>query len=171
MKLVAGMLASVEELFLEAEEMLSRHFGKTDFASNIIPFRHTSYYENEMGKNLLRKFISFEKLIDAGSLAEIKILTGSIEKKLSNASGSRRVNIDPGYLTAAKLVLATTKNYGHRIYIGNGIYAEVTLHFRDVSFKPWDWTYPDYRMEEYIDIFNEIRKVYLSEFPPLKNGD
>ena len=161
-KLVAGMLSSVEELFSEAEEMLSRHFGKTDFASNIIPFRYTSYYENEMGKNLLRKFISFEKLIDAGSLAEIKILTGSIEKKLSNDSGSRRVNIDPGYLTAAKLVLATTKNYGHRIYIGNGVYAEVTLHFKDGSFKPWDWTYPDYRMDEYIEIFNKIRKIYLT---------
>ena len=161
-KLIAGMLSSVEEFFLEAEEKLSRHFGKTDFASNIIPFRYTSYYEKEMGKNLLRKFVSFGKLIDAGSLAEIKILAGNIEKELSNASGSRRVNIDPGYLTDAKLVLATTKNYGHRIYIGNGIYAEVTLHFRDGSFKPWDWTYPDYRMEEYIEIFNKIRKVYIT---------
>ena len=158
-KLIAGMLSSVEELFLEAEEKLSRHFGKIDFAGDIIPFWYTSYYENEMGKNLLRKFVSFGKLIDAGSLSEIKILAGNIEKELSNASGKRMINIDPGYLTDAKLVLATTKNYGHRIYIGNGIYAEVTLHFKDGNFRAWDWTYPDYRTEEYIEIFNKIRKI------------
>ncbi len=171
-KLIVGMLSSSEELFGEAEETLGRHFGEVDFGSQVIPFTYTSYYEKEMGKGLLRKFISFTDLIDAGTLADTKNITRNVEKKFSLSalpvsSGNRRINIDPGYVGGAKLVLATTKNYDHRVYLKDGIYAEVTLHFRDGSFGAWPWTYPDYNTKEYIEIFSHIRKIYLEQ---LKGG-
>ena len=160
------MLSSEEGLFAEAEKVLTRHFGRVDFASQTIPFRHTTYYEKEMGAGLLRKFISFRDLIDAKNIVETKLLTRNIEEQFSNEKGSRRINLDPGYVCGAKLVLSTTKNYDHRIYLRDGIYAEVTLHYRSGTFSPWEWTYADYRTKEYIEIFNRIRKLYLGQ---LKN--
>jgi|GEM_PF-137117 len=160
-KLVVGMLSPTGELFAQAEELLSQKFGAVDFSSRLLPFAYTKYYDKEMGNGIFRKFISFRELINADSIAEIKIFTCGIEKQFSSPSGSRRINLDPGYISAAKLVLATTKNYDHRIYLKDGIYAEVTLSFRDHRFQPCDWTYPDYRTDEYIKIFNEIRKSYL----------
>ena len=160
-KLIVGMLSPEEGLFVEAEEVLLQHFGAVDFSSKTIPFAYTKYYDKEMGPGILRKFISFKELIDAGALAEIKNFTRGIEKKFLSESGRRRINLDPGYVSGAKLVLATTKDYGHRIYLKDGIYAEVTLRFKDGTFRPLEWAYPDYRTGDYISIFNEIRTLFL----------
>ena len=120
------------------------------------------YFSRELGENLGRKFLGFERLIDPEELASIKLLTNQLEGKFSEG-GARRINLDPGYVDSAKLVLATTKNRDHRIYIGQGIFAEVTLHFRGKSFRAWEWTYPDYATPEYIAIFNEIRALYRQQ--------
>jgi hypothetical protein len=170
-KLFVGMLSVAEELFTETEKKLVLHFGEIDFGSKPIPFTYTDYYEKEMGKGLLRRFVSFAELVDAGSLAEIKILTRRIEGQFSGTSGNRRINIDPGYVSGAKAVLATTKDYDHRIYLGEGIYAEVTLHYRGGSFRAWDWTYPDYRTQKYIEIFNKIRRLYMDQAGGGKKAD
>ncbi len=162
-KLIVGMLSPVEELFAEAEKVLGQRFGAVDFSSKLIPFTHTKYYDKEMGQGILRKFISFKGLIDAGGIAEIKTFTCGVEKQFSSPTGARRINLDPGYVSGAKLVLATTKNYDHRVYLKDGIYAEVILHFRNGSFQVWPWTYPDYRSKEYIEIFNKIRTLFLEE--------
>ncbi|MBA7494780.1 hypothetical protein ES702_05357 [subsurface metagenome] len=162
-KLVVGMLSPVEELFGKAEKVLSKHFGEIDFSSKLIPFTHTKYYDKEMGAGILRKFISFKDLIDAGDISEIKNLTCAVERQFSSSTGARRINLDPGYVSYAKLILATTKNYDHRVYLKDGIYAEVTLHFRNGSFNPFEWTYADYRTEEYIEIFNKIRTLFLEQ--------
>ncbi len=163
-KLIVGMITSDEKLFNIAESMLSDKFGSIDFYSEILAFDYTDYYKPEMGENLKRKFISFEKFIHPENLAEIKILTNELEKNfLIENSEKRRINIDPGYLTAAKLVLASTKDHIHRIYLGRGIYAEITLQMQGKSFHPWQWTYPDYRSEEYIRIFNSIRQIYMKQ--------
>lgn len=162
-KLITGMLSSEDGLFTEAEKILAQHFGEIDFKSQIIPFSYTTYYEKEMGAGLLRKFISFRELIDAGNIVEAKLTVRNIERQFSDVEGSRRVNLDPGYVSGAKLVLSTTKNYDHRIYLRDGIYVEVTLHYRDGTFLPWEWTYPDYRTKEYIKIFNHIRRLYLDQ--------
>ena len=95
-------------------------------------------------------------------IAEIKVLTNKIEEKLSSA-GKRLVNIDPGYLDLAKLILASTKDYSHRIYLGKGIYAEITLSYQGKSFQGWQWTYPDFRTTEYRNIFNQIRELYAGQ--------
>ncbi len=162
-KLITGMLSSEDGLFTEAEKILTQHFGEIDFASQAIPFSRTAYYENEMGAGLLRKFISFRELIAAENITGVKQVTRNVEKQFSDAGGARRINLDPGYVSGAKLVLTTTKNYDHRIYLRDGIYAEVTLHYRDGTFLPWEWTYPDYRTKEYIEIFNHIRKLYFEQ--------
>jgi hypothetical protein len=159
-KLVAGFIYKDEAFFLKAREKLKKRFGKIDFESALLSFDYTDYYEAEMGKQLKRKFISFSRLIPIEDLYRIKLYTNRLEVKIS-AGKFRQVNIDPGYIDLAKLVLATTKDYAHRVFLRKGIFAEITLSFRGNSFSANDWTYPDYRSKEYIDIFNQIRKLYL----------
>ncbi len=165
-KLIIGFIFKEEAVLNKAEIILGRHFGKIDFASGILPFTHTSYYAPEFGANLKRKFISFKNFILPQGLSKIKIITNKIEKKLS-VQGRRLVNIDPGYVDLAKLILASTKDYKHRIYLNKGIYAEVALFFQDSTFKSWEWTYPDYQTAAYIDLFNRIREIYAGQ---LKNS-
>ena len=159
-KLVVGFIYKDEAIFIKAKEKLIKKFGKVDFVSDCLDFNYTDYYESEMGKGLKRRFISFTKLIPIQDLYRIKLYTNRLEIKFL-AAKSRQVNIDPGYLDLAKLVLATTKDYAHRIFLRKGIFAEITLSFRVNSFSANEWTYPDYRSKEYIDIFNQIRKLYL----------
>jgi len=161
-KLIIGMFTNRIELFQETLKVLKKRFGPVDYESPLLPFDKTDYYEEEFGKDLKRKFYSFKKLIKAEDLAKIKIFTNSLEKKFSE-EGNRLINLDPGYLAPAKLVLATTKDYQHRIYYGKGIYGEVTLRYKRRSFISWEWTYPDYRTKEYIKIFNHIRKIYMEQ--------
>lgn len=161
-KLIAGFIFNQDAIFLKAKKGLQRKFGSIDLESPTLPFLHTDYYSKEMGTGLKRKFLSFNNLILPSRLAAIKIFTNDLENALSH-NLKRQINIDPGYLETSKLVLATTKNYNHRIYINRGIYAEVTLFFQNHTFKPWDWTYPDYRTPAYIEVFNNIRQIYLNQ--------
>ena len=109
-KLVIGLISGQEDYFLLAQKLLCRKFGEMDFQSNLVAFDFTDYYAAEMGKDLQRKFISFRKLIKPEDLSSIKIFTKRIEKRFSRKN-RRQINIDPGYLTAAKLILATTKDF------------------------------------------------------------
>ncbi len=161
-KLVVGMIAGRKPLFDAAQRELIARFGPLDYESPLMPWEFTDYYSRELGENLLRKFVAFQRLINPLRLAEVKLFTNQLEANFSE-EGARRINLDPGYLDSAKLVLATTKNRDHRIYIGQGIFAEVTLHFRGKSFRAWEWTYPDYATPEYIAIFNEIRALYRQQ--------
>lgn len=161
-KLIIGLIFSDPRYLLKIKKILKRHFGRIDFESQIFPFTLTNYYEPEFGDNLKRAFISFEKLIRPERLATIKRLTNKLEHKLSKRD-ARMINIDPGYIDLAKLILASTKDYRHRIYLDKGIYAEITLYYQDRSFKYWEWTYPDYRSPEYIQVFNRIREIYAMQ--------
>ncbi len=161
-KLFVGFIFKKECVLSQAEHILKKRFGKIDFVSKIQPFVHTAYYEREFGKDLKRKFISFQRLILPQQLSQIKIITNKIEEKLSEDRG-RLINIDPGYLDLSKLILASTKDYKHRIYLNKGIYAEVTLFYQDKTFKFWEWTYPDYKTVEYIKIFNQMREIYARQ--------
>jgi hypothetical protein len=158
-KLVIGFIYKDEAIFIKAKEKLRKKFGKIDFESADIDFNYTDYYEAEMGKGLRRRLISFTKLIPIQDLYRIKLYADRLETKFLTFK-CRQVNIDPGYMDLAKLVLATTKDYAHRIFLRKGIFAEITLSFRGDSFSANAWTYPDYCSKEYIDIFNQIRKLY-----------
>lgn len=162
-KLFTGMLAGRTDLFEMAQKEMTARFGAIDAASEIVPFDFTDYYTEEMGPNLLRKFIAFERLINPKELAAAKLFTNELEEQISEQLGSvrRLINLDPGYLSLSKLVLASTKDYSHRIYLGDGIFAEVTLHFSNRTFNPWPWTYPDYKTEGYRRFFESLRARYM----------
>jgi hypothetical protein len=161
-KLICGFIFASEEAYCVARRRIERRFGAADLESNAIPFIFTGHYTEEMGAGLTRRFCSFPRLINPSDLPAIKILTNRIEERLAR-NKRRLVNIDPGYVDCAKLVLASTKDFRHRILIGRGIYAEVTLYYQGKSFRSWELTYPDYRTQEYIDIFNSIRALYSEQ--------
>lgn len=161
--LICGVLAGKAEWLDAARQRLVETFGPTDLDSDIWPFNYTDYYEDQMGPGLLRRFHSLERLIEPGELPATKVATNRMEAALAAAIGDppeRPANLDPGYVCRAKLVLATTKDYTHRLYLGQGIYGEATLRWRDGSFAPWEWTYPDYRSKQYIEFFARVRLAY-----------
>lgn len=162
-KFIAGLIFQDPSVCEKIQKILCRKFGPLDSKSPSWVFNQTDYYEKEMGQNLKRIFLSFEKLIDAQQLPRIKLLTNRIEKKFSYDATHRRVNIDPGYLTLSKLILITTKNFAHRIYVGQGLFEEITLSFRNGSFQAGPLTYPDFRQKSHLDFFNQIRDTYYQQ--------
>lgn len=162
-KLIIGLIAHDDGLFDKTQKALTRKFGPADLVSPLYDFDSTDYYEKEMGKGLKRKFLSFQGLIAPERLAGIKRYTNSLENRLSRNRGRRDINIDPGYVSLSKLVLATTKSFVHRIYIGRGIFEEITLYFKEGSFAAGPWTYPDFRQQTHIAFFNGIRNTYYGQ--------
>ena len=159
-KLIMGMLSSVRTLFEEVEILLEKKLGKIDVKSDIIPFDFTDYYKKEMGPNILRRFFSFKNSIDPEEISSIKVWTNELEdtyKRNGKYPVHRPVNLDPGYLTRCKLILASTKDFYHRIYLQKGIYAEVTLYYKERQYENLPWTYPDYQTAEYKDFFLRVR--------------
>jgi hypothetical protein len=159
-KLLIGMLSNDEPLFSTVKQILEADFGPCDLESPIWPWEHTIYYQKEMGSGLKRKFIFFENLINPVSISEIKLKTIELEGELFNDDGGRRINLDPGYLDAAKLVLVSTKDFSHRMYLDKGIYGEVTLIYSNSNYQSLPYTFPDYRTEEYINIFKQAREIF-----------
>lgn len=164
-KLIIGMISPNVDLFDQLTQILVEKFGPVDLKSNVFNFDKTDYYEEEIGKNLKRRFLSFRELIEPRGLVEIKLFTNSLEEKfsLSKDEPSRLINLDPGYLDCTRLVLANTKDSPNRIYLRERIYAEITLYFSQGTFKFRPWTFPDYKTREYIETFNQIRKLYISQ--------
>lgn len=159
-KLLMSLIVSEDDVLQRGLQDLRLTFGEIDFMSDQFPFNLTEYYAKEMGINLFRHFITFERLISMASLPDIKQATNHLEERLASPDGKRRINIDPGYLCLEHMILATTKAYTHRPYLRDGIYADVTLIYHKKSFQPSEWTYPDYRQEEIISLFNQLRKKY-----------
>jgi hypothetical protein len=163
-KLFVGMLSSDPLLFEAALEILCERYGPVDYQNDVLPWNKTNYYRDEMGDGIVRTFVFFKELMDPGELAKTKLFTNEIEKDFAVHAGDtlrRRINLDPGYVTEAKVVLATTKDFSHRVYIGSNVYAEVTLRYsiKERQFIPCDYTYPDYRTDEYQTVFNKAREL------------
>lgn len=165
-RLVTGVYTSDKELFEPVLSELEELFGKTDTVSNWMAFDRTDYYEKEMGSPLFRRMISFETLVEQEALADIKLATNAIEKKYT-AEGKRKVNIDPGYMLLSRFILATGKDFSHRIYIGKGIYGDLTLIYHKGGFTFLPWTYPDYREEAMTSYLLEVRDKYAVDFKAL----
>jgi len=160
-KLFFGLIFAERDIFDAVLKRLANDYGDIDYMSDVVPFDKTSYYEKEIGANLSRVFISIKELTAPDELPSVKIQTNILERHFGRADGTRIVNIDPGYLGLSKVVLATTKDYNHRLYLGRKIFGEVTLHYKgdEKTFAPWEWTYPDYREKMAIDFFNHMRQV------------
>ncbi|MCX6349273.1 MAG: DUF4416 family protein [Candidatus Aureabacteria bacterium] len=161
-KLISGILAASPAWLERGKQALRGRFGEIEAESVPIPFSFSDYYRDELGDSILRQFLSFQAPLSAEDLADIKIATNEMEILLSER-GKRKTNLDPGYVDLSKLVLATTKDATYRVYLGKGIYAQPTLVFREGSFRPWEWTYPDYREAGAIEFFNKVRQGYKDE--------
>jgi len=161
-KMICGLLSSDVKLIEKTKKLLEKKFGPIDLESDVIPFSFTHYYDEELGSNILRQYISFKKFIKQENIGKIKRKTIKLESKFK-IGDKRKVNIDPGFVSLAKLVLATTKDATYRMYLGKGIFAESTLFFKDGTFTAWPWSYPDYKSEIGIEFFNEVREVYRKD--------
>jgi len=161
-KLVIGLFLKEKDLINPVVNDLRSLFGDLDLVSDWIPFDFTSYYAEEMGVPLFRRVMAFRGLIPQSALSSIKRRTNEIEEKYAQA-GKRRVNIDPGYMLAERFVLATGKNFTHRIYIGGGIYADLTLLYQKGAFRTLPWTYPDYAEKRLQAFLEMIRSRYLAD--------
>ena len=162
-KLICGLLAGDLEWLGRAKEVLSSRFGPVDHESEGIHFDFTAYYQKELGPDIIRQYISFEELIDPGDLAAIKLTTNRMEEELSE-DGVRKVNLDPGYLDLSKMVLATTKDATYRVYLADGISGQSTYYFERGTYRPWEWTYADYRTGTAIVFFNLVRGDYKRQW-------
>ncbi|MBW1720576.1 MAG: DUF4416 family protein [Deltaproteobacteria bacterium] len=158
-KLIASLFSPQRDLLEQVLGDLRGLFGPEDWKSPDLYFDRTRYYEREMGWPLHRLFVSFERLVSPDSLVETKLWTNTLESRYLEGT-RRRVNIDPGHLSLERLVLATGKNYTHRIYLSKGIYADLTLVFKRGSFRPLEWTYRDYAEPRIISYFNAVRERY-----------
>ncbi|MDA8091264.1 MAG: DUF4416 family protein [Nitrospiraceae bacterium] len=166
--LFAGVLYCLDEHITAALASLKNEFGGKILHESDASLWHSGYYAGELGcDEVKRKFIFFDALICPGELAAIKLKTNDIEASLSE-SGKRKVNIDPGYITPARIVLASTKDYAHRVYLQKGIYAEATMLWsrKERRFVPHLFTYSDFMEEKNITIFSQMRDVLQSRLSP-----
>jgi len=167
-KLIVGFFVKEKALATEIARDLKDRLGPEDMVSAWLNFDFTTYYEKEMGGPLYRRLVVFKSLIEQTKLAAIKRMTNELERKYQRG-GQRRVNIDPGYLLAERFVLATGKNFTHRIYIGQGIYADLTLIYRKGAFRTLPWTYPDYADSRLIDFLARVRNKYMLDLKRLRD--
>lgn len=156
-KLIAGLIFSSQDAYTASMKLLEQKFGPIQFESEPFDFSYTDYYESEMGKLLRRQFVSFETPIVPDRLSEIKQTTNHLERKYLNDTGGRLINIDPGLVSLANLILASTKNFSHRLYLGQGIFGEVTMLYENKTFVPLRWTYPDYQRVDVIGFLLRVR--------------
>jgi len=160
-KLVMSFLYREEDVLAAVLTAADAEFGPLDFLSEALPFEFTSYYRLEMGQNLKRRLAGFRLLIRPEDLPGIKLWANDRESRHLSEKGGRKINIDPGYLASAKFILATGKDYSHRIYLGSGIYGDLTLMFQKGSFLALPWTYPDYASSPLINLITLLRRRYL----------
>lgn len=167
--LVVGMLSMQEDLFALAEQHMQALWGKIQLSSEVMSFHFTDYYSKEMGAPLRRKFVSFTRTIDPAALADIKHQSNALELQIAQTQAgqalqvARPINLDPGYVEPSKLVLATTKNYSHRIYIGKSMYAESTLYYHKGRWQSWPFTYPDYAGGDYDAFLSQVRERLMEQ--------
>lgn len=166
-KLIIAVLVS-EDYAGSVSGLVGSLFGEIGQQSAEMPFSFTTYYDGEMRTGLRRRLFSICGLVDPSRLPDFKRMSNRAEQASARPDGSRRVNLDPGLLSLSRVILATTKASAHRIAIGDGLYAEITLMFRKGRYAPLEWTYPDFASRAYVDWLGDVRESYHTE---LKNLD
>jgi hypothetical protein len=162
---LVALLLSCEEDYPALAAALEELFGPRELESPVSFFSSTDYYRPTMGPNLKRRLVTFARLGDPANLASWKLTANALERALAKRASPggpvRPVNVDPGYLTAAKLVLASTKDFAHRIYLRDGVFAEITLSYRGGAWTPHAYTFPDFRSGRYFDFLTQARAAHL----------
>ena len=171
-KLIVGILAAGRESETDTDCLkaalaaVEKTYGRIDMQSEVFPFTQTEYYKGQTGESIIRQFATIEKLVDPGKLASFKHKSNRLEQKLAKDLSTglyRPVNLDPGIIEPSKLILATTKNFAHRIYIGDKMYAEVTLSYHKGQWVSFDFTFPDYKQQCYHDFFSRVRERLVEQ--------
>ncbi len=170
-KVFTGVLTAKDSILKDVRAELEGRLGSIDVISQKFPFDFTDYYQQEMGSDIHRLFWSFEKLIDPGRLPEIKLFTNEVEAHFSSAGTKRMVNLDPGYIDFYKLVLASVKERGQKIYLARGIYADPTLYYLKGNWYSYDWALPDFRTPVYYPVFQRIRDIYRQQMRDVRTED
>jgi len=163
--LIIGVLCKDKNILTD-DFTMTKGFGEPKTVSPVIPFEFTDYYTASMGKPLFRRFYIYPTGFDVESLPDVKIRTNEIEEEGArelDLGVDRPLNLDPGYLTLSKLILASTKDHAHRIYLRDGIFGEVTLHYHNKSYRSRPWTFPDYSSDGYTAYFNKLRVEIFKE--------
>ena len=169
-KMIAALLWNETVVISNVYDRLEKEWGSIDARSTVYDFTHTGYYKDEFGQQLKKQFVSFEKLADIDAMPEIKIRGNELEDEFA-AGGNRNVNIDPGYIANAKLVMPTTKNLPHRVYIGKNIYADLQLIYKKPTFQTILWTFADYKEPFNLEFFNKVRDRYMEQLSKEKKED
>lgn len=157
---VVNAIYSPELALDQLMEELIKVFGDINAMSREFSFTETEYYQSEMGPGLLRRLVSLGPAVEREELPRLKMIAWDLEKRFARDGGGRRVNLDPGYISLENFVLTSFKNFSHRIYLGQGVYGEVTLIFKQGSFQTLAWTYPFYRRDEVIGFLNRVRERF-----------
>jgi hypothetical protein len=160
---VAALFSADGSALAQAARRFNDDWGPIDYLSEPMAFDQTDYYRPEMGGPLIKRFFASERLVDPPDLVAVKEWAWGVERELALEDGRRVVNIDPGLVSRERLILATGKNAGHRVYLGRGVWADVTLLFRSGGFEPLPWTYPDYATPEVRAVIGDVRKKYLDQ--------
>lgn len=158
-KLFVAVLYREEAILPVVRERLVALFGDIDYTSPAFPFPFADYYAEEMGSPLFRIFYSFRTLIDPAAIRMIKQQTNALEQELAE-QGNRRVNLDPGYVDYGKVVLASMKGHNQKVYLGDGVWADINLLYEKGRFQPLPWTFPDFRHGTYDRVLLHLRARY-----------
>lgn len=161
-KLFSGVLYSDPDALNRAFSLLEEKYGPIEYRSQDFPFTETDYYNIEMGTPIYRHFISFKNLIIPNQIAKIKLECNTIEERVASQQG-RVVNLDPGYMDYDKVVLASAKYNGNKVYLDEGIWADLTLRFEQGQYLTYPWSFPDFKTGQYQEVFLEIRRLYKTQ--------
>ena len=163
-KLIIGVIYHDERILDEAMKILTDEFGEIDLVSEEFSFsgEFSSYYDDELGGEGMRRIYSFKNTVSPDMQADIKIRTNEIEAQFSE-DGKRKINLDPGFINHGRLMLATTKETGFRIPLKDGIYTELTLFYARGAWQKFPWSYRDYQSERVQHFLTKVRSIYLAE--------
>jgi hypothetical protein len=164
-----GVLTSNPAIISETRQLIESVHGPIDLVSDLFSFSVTDYYDAEMGSNLLRAFLCLETLIDPGNLVRLKYFCTEIEERFKQ-NGRRIINLDPGYMDYHKIVLASFKYGGFKIYLSEGVYGDMTLYYSKGRFFPFDWGFPDFRQGLYDRFLLRVRQLYKDKLKRKKNA-
>jgi len=159
-QLFTGLVYSDRDIAEQTIAWLEKTYSAIDSRTEPSAFSQTTYYDREMGTPLSRQFVSFTSLIEADGLPDIKIATNLWEKDHTRQGGGRRINLDPGFLSEANVIVATTKNHYHRIPLRDGIYAHMEYVFYKGVLRVLEWTYPDFCSAAYMEFFTHLQHLY-----------
>ena len=163
---IVGILAIDEDALAQTNELIAQQLGPVDSQSDAWPFTSTKYYAKEMSETLLRQFVSLAQPTEPPDLVKLKLTCNAMELAHARERGRgqrRAINLDPGYITPAKLILASTKDFSHRLYLDQGIFGEVTLQYVHSSWRSFPWSFPDYAEPRYHGFFNQVRSRLLEK--------